>query len=286
MKNLLLTIWAACLAIWLWTGRDAGAAVDFERYQPILDRSPFGEVSPLPAVSADIGTGELLLADTVKEYEMKGIIEDGNRLRVAFLNKSTGKYVYLREGEELDGVRLLSVNYEQEEAKLQMGGQTMLMRLRPDRQAANVMPEQIAVQPPPSSLGGEGAGWVPAAGGADTAQSPFGGRGRGRRRSPFQQLGTNEVGGARSLEFFFKPNTNAGVPFFSPFRPQSGTDEGQPSGGGTAPPPFPFTPITTNAAPPFQPFTPSFQTEPETTPAPWPIAPMDDSDSGEELMEE
>ncbi|NLE68409.1 MAG: hypothetical protein GX608_13400 [Lentisphaerae bacterium] len=246
---------------------------NFARYQPILDRKPFGEVAPLPVAGA-AEEAVPAVSDVVKDYEMKGIIGEGARLKVAFLNKTTSKYVYLSEGEELDGVRLLSVDYDNEEARLQMGAQTMILKLRPNKEAgAETPPPQVAAA---DSLPSPGApvGWTQVGGDGEAPRLPFGGR--GRRRTAFQRLGTNAPGGARSLEFFFKPNTNVATPFFSPFRPQPDSSP-LPAPAAPSPDPglVPAAGLPTNPASPFQPFISPFQPVP-VQPVPEPLEGFED----------
>src|SRR5450830_862746 len=102
-----------CLVIAMaWGGAalvaHAVTTTDFSRYQVVLDRKPFGEVAPI-AVPA---TTDVAAAESVaKDYEMKAIIDDGDKIQVCVLDKKTNKHIYLDIGQEISGMQLVSVNY-------------------------------------------------------------------------------------------------------------------------------------------------------------------------------
>ncbi len=214
---------SCCLAIVIagWGSALTVRAVttaDFSRYQVVLDRKPFGEVAPivLPG-AADLATAESF----AKDYEMKAIIDDGEKLRVCILDKKTTKHVYLDIGQEIGGIQLVAVNYDKEEASLKMGDETMVIKLHPDKDNAAA---------PAGALGAPAFGLPRKSMSTEAVASPFGVTDQsGNRRpffsdlrrrgaSPFQRMGTNTP---KSLESFFKPNTNMTTPFVSPFRPQA-----------------------------------------------------------------
>ncbi len=234
----------------------AAEPLDFSRYQPILDRQPFGEVAPVEAGgdAAAAPSAEAVL----KDYELKAIIEDGGKLQAGILDKRTSKHVYLAAGESLDGMQLVSLDYDTEQAVLQRDAETVVLKLRPAQEG-----EAAAGEPPPAPPAfsaaqrapGEPAivPFGPAAAAGAPGRRPFFGDAPGRRPfSPFQPIGTGTPFQARSLESFFKPVTNeGGATFFSPFRPPA-------PGTAGSPPAFPFAPPVADtgggdAAPPLAP---------------------------------
>jgi len=125
-----------------------GAAVtttDFSRYQAVIDRKPFGEIAPIVVP----GAADLAVVESfIKDYEMKAIIDDGDKIQVCVLDKKTNKHIYLGIGQEISGMQLVSVNYDKEEAVLKMGVGTTVIKLHPDKDAA------------PSHSGGAGSALV------------------------------------------------------------------------------------------------------------------------------
>jgi len=223
-----IAAWGAVLAA------HAATTTDFNRYQVILDRSPFGEVAPIVVPGAtDLAAAESL----AKDYEMKGIVDDGDKIQVGLLNKKTNKYVYLNVGQELDGMQLVSVNYDKEEAVLKIGSETVVIKQRPDKDKDKDAAPAMAGAPGLPSFGMTRKNLT-----AEGASSPFslndpGGKPffsdmKKRGAVPFQRMNTNNTFQARGLESFFRPNTNMATPFVSPFRPQSS----------------PFRPVSTPAA--------------------------------------
>lgn len=221
---------------------------EFNRYQVILDRNPFGEVAPLAVTGT---TSSLTISETfTKDYEMKAIIDDGEKLQVGVLNKKTNKHIYVNVGQELDGLQLVSVNYEKEEAVMKMGAETAIIKLHPDKNATAALTGGAA----PASLSEsrrrrftEGASPF-GTGAPETTRRPFFTDLKRRGASPFQRMGTNSPFQAKGLESFFKPGTNTAAPFASPFRPQSSPFRpvsAAGSGGGqeNTAPALPFTPV-------------------------------------------
>lgn len=215
------------LAIIGWCAALAAHAVtttDFSRYQAVLDRKPFGEVAPIVVA----GTTELAVAESfAKDYEMKAIIDDGDKLQVCVLDKKTNKYLYLDIGQEIGGMRLVSVNYDKEEAVLGMGAETTVIKLHPDKDG-----NKGAATATAGALSAPAFGMPRKSLAVENAVAPFSMNDQGSRKpffsdmkrrgvSPFQRMNTNAPFQAKSLESFFKPNTNMTTPFVSPFRPQA-----------------------------------------------------------------
>lgn len=213
---------------WWWATLVAHAVTttDFSRYQVVLDRKPFGEVAPIVVP----GTTDVAVAESfAKDYEMKAIIDDGDKMQVCVLDKKTSKHIYLDIGQEISGMQLVSVNYDKEEAVMKMGSETTVIKLHPDKDkdkgAAPAMagaPGVPAFGMPRKSMTAENvASPFNINDQADGNRKPFFSGMRKRGTSPFQRMGTNVPSQAKSLESFFKPNTNMATPFVSPFRPQT-----------------------------------------------------------------
>ena len=238
--------WGAALAA------HAVTTTDFSRYQVVLDRKPFGEVASIAVPGAvDSATVESF----TKDYEMKAIIDDGDKIQVCFLDKKTSKHIYLDIGQEISGMQLVSVNYDKEEAVLKMGIETTVIKLHPDKDkdkdAAPAMAGALGVPAfgmprknlavenaaAPFSLNDQGSG----------NRKPFFSDMKRRGASPFQRMGTNAPFQAKSLESFFKPNTNMTTPFVSPFRSQASpfkpVSTPATAGQENPNPTFPFAPV-------------------------------------------
>lgn len=222
--SLAIAGWGAVLAA------HAVTTADFSRYQVILDRNPFGEVAPIvPAGAAAAAGGAAAIESFSKDYEMKGIIDDGEKIRVCVLDKKANKHIYLEIGQEVGGMQLVSVNYDNEEAVLKMGGETTMIKLHPDKDKNKNAIPVVAGTPgvpefgiPRKNLAVEET--VQPFGATDqVARKPFFMDMKRRSGSPFRRLGTNAAFQSKSLESFFKPNTNITTPFVSPFRPQAST---------------------------------------------------------------
>ena len=100
----------------------------FDRYNVIIERNPFGEISP-PDVQTAIPASESF----VKHLELRAIIDDGSKIRVAFLNKKSKKTLYMTIGEVVDGIKLVSVNYDVEEVILSKGDKNALFTLKSNK---------------------------------------------------------------------------------------------------------------------------------------------------------
>lgn len=215
--NIAIAGWGAVLAA------QGAATTEFSRYQVILDRNPFGEVAP---IVTSVVPGLALSESFTKDYEMKAIIDNGDKIQVGILDKKASKHIYLDIGQEISGMQLVSVNYDKEEAMLKMGDETAVIKLHPDKDKDKYAALPIAGAPGLPSLGVPRKNLT-----ADNAAAPFNLNDPGSRKPffsdmkkrgalPFQRMGTNTALQSKSLESFFKPNTNMTTPFVSPFRPQ------------------------------------------------------------------
>lgn len=123
-----------CIAICLWVGFGAAAwaapaARPFEDYQIILDRKPFGtppdrSMEPERVVPVSESFAAQMLLSGIYE------LDDGN-LRVAVTDKKDNSYFALMVGETNEaGIALIDADYEQEEATLQKGSETVVLSMR------------------------------------------------------------------------------------------------------------------------------------------------------------
>jgi hypothetical protein len=213
---------------------------EFDRYQAILDRKIFGEIVPAETATNIVPTETL-----TKELEMRAIIDDGNSLRVGFLDKKTNKLFYLVVGEQNEGYELVSVNYDNEEAVLKKGAATTVFMLKPNKtptapgaaDKAQGFPQTPGIATPGFALPGV-LGAAPAQGltpiTSSGSKNPFFTDLKKKKFSPFKPLGTNAPTPfhPQSIESFMKANTNAspgfpgqGTPFFSPVTRTEGKGE-------------------------------------------------------------
>jgi hypothetical protein len=95
----------------------------FDRYQPILERQPFGEVRPDPAASAPAKPTGPVAPPFTKDLKMCAITEDDTGIQVGFVNVAMKppKSYLLRIGEMEDFIELIDADYEEEMALLRKG---------------------------------------------------------------------------------------------------------------------------------------------------------------------
>ena len=125
-----------CIAIWAWGLCAAGAVapreLSFERYQVILDRQPFGlglsttaaETSASPAVVAAPG-GEAL---GLRACSL--VMIEGEGPRAGLVEVKGGKSYLLSPGETIDGIRLVSVDMNEEQIVIQRGTEMAVLKLK------------------------------------------------------------------------------------------------------------------------------------------------------------
>lgn len=230
------------------------AGHEFSRYQIILDKKPFGEVTPSEVVQPQAALADII----TKEIEMKSIIDDGAGIRIGLLDKKTNKNISLGVGENYDGLQLVSVNYDNEEAVLKKGGETATVKLHLDKdkeKTASVpsaapagMPDARLQSPNPFAAARESSPAV---------RKPFFTDLKKRKLTPFQPVGTNILPfQAKPLDSFFKVSTGAFPQAQSPFGPFQAPQGSAPPGGfqqlmtagSNAPNPFaPIKPQNPNA---------------------------------------
>lgn len=131
---------AACAAALAMPGatrcEDEGAPPLPERYQGILTRDPFQELTmpdaPVPVAPAM----QAATASFAKDITLKGIMEDGDRIRVTFLDRRKNEMFRMYLGSVYEDMELISVNYDDEEAVLRKGTETCLLTLKPEKTGA------------------------------------------------------------------------------------------------------------------------------------------------------
>lgn len=205
-------------ALNLFGGGTAWAAVtgyDFSRYQVIMDKNPFGEVVPSESAQPQAALSEVIS----KDLEMKAIIDDGTGIRIGLLDKKTNKNFFLGVGENHDGLQVVSINYENEEAVVKKDGETAVVKLRPDKDK-----DKAAASAAAAAGMGELPSQAPAPFAAaqlsPAARKPFFSDLKKRRLTPFQPTGTNVFPfQAKPLDSFFEVSTGAFPQAQSPFGP-------------------------------------------------------------------
>jgi hypothetical protein len=95
----------------------------FNRYQPILDRQPFGEVRPDPSATAPPKDTGPVAPPFTKDLKMCAITEDATGIQVGFVNVAMKppKSYLLRIGEMEDFIELVDADYTEEMALLRKG---------------------------------------------------------------------------------------------------------------------------------------------------------------------
>lgn len=245
---------------------DVFAAVghEFSRYQLILDKKPFGEVTP-----SEVSQPQAALGDVVaKEIEMKSIVDDGAGMRIGLLDKKTNKNVSLGVGENYEGIQLVSVDYDNEEAVLQKGGEKTVVKLHQEKDKdKNSLLPIAAAGTPATATALPVSPFAAAMDSSSAGRKPFFADFKKRRITPFQPLGTNAIPfQSRPLDSFFKVSTGAFPQAQSPFGPFTPSQGSAPSGGlqqmmtVSSNTPNPFMPVAPNGGQ-VNPFSPGEKAE-------------------------
>jgi len=202
---------------------------EFSRYQVILDKKPFGEVTPSEVAQPQAALGEVI----AKEIEMKSIVDDGTGIRIGLLDKKTNKNFSLGVGENYDGLQVVSVNYDNEEAVLKKGGETAVIKLHPDKDKDKTVPVSGAAPAGMADASLQAPNPFTAVQESSSAvRKPFFTDLKKRRMTPFQPVGTNILPfQAKSLDSFFKMSTGSFPQAQSPFGPFQAPQGSAPPGG-------------------------------------------------------
>ena len=132
--------------------------VDFERYRIIIDRAPFGSLPPPASATANAGGPPPPgFADSLR---LAMIIEDDDtgEKRIGFMDKRNNRSYTMTVGDPpQDGIVVVSVDFEKEEAVLQQGTEMALMKLASGAvEKLNGAPAAAAPagapQPPPQNM--------------------------------------------------------------------------------------------------------------------------------------
>ena len=114
----------ACLAV----AANAYGTYTFDRYRVILDRKPFGDAPPPEAAPAPPppAPGESF----AKMIRMSAIVEkDDGSIKVGIVDQKTKRDYMLEVGEIIEGIELISADYEDEEAVLRKGSEMAVIKL-------------------------------------------------------------------------------------------------------------------------------------------------------------
>jgi len=116
----------------------ATAAVDFSRYQVILERKPFGEPPP----DSQGGSGVVARAESfIKDLRMVAITEDGKgEIKVGFVNIKDNKSYYLKVGESDDEIQVVDADYGTESALLKKGMDEQWINMNGDAASGGTQP--------------------------------------------------------------------------------------------------------------------------------------------------
>ncbi len=115
-----------------WVGAVAAASAaptsyPFERYQVILDRSPFGSSAYAQEVVA--APTQPQAESFAKSLRLSTIIEmDDGSIKVGFVDTRSGRSYMMAAGESLDGIEVVTANWADEEAVLKQGSEMALIK--------------------------------------------------------------------------------------------------------------------------------------------------------------
>ncbi len=100
----------------------------FDRYQIILQRKPFGDMpAPEPPPPPPQPQGESF----AKSLRLSMIVDvnDGETMKVGFVDTRTGRSYLLMPGESQDGIEVVSASWKDEEAILKQGAEMALIKI-------------------------------------------------------------------------------------------------------------------------------------------------------------
>lgn len=105
----------------------------FDRYQPILDRRPFGDVVVLTSADTNGASAAIVVGPGGEALGLRAcslIVVDGIGPRAGLVEVKTSKSYFLTPGETQDGIKLVSVDYATEEIVIQRGSEMAVLRLK------------------------------------------------------------------------------------------------------------------------------------------------------------
>ena len=127
----------------------AWADGEFDRYQVILDRKPFGEPPPVHVQAPPVDN----TPPWAETYRLCSVYEDSNdRVQVALLDIKTKKPVMLTlGGGSIEGIELLSANVNDEQATLEKNGEAITMKLEASKSPPQKQPSKAGKKKPQSA---------------------------------------------------------------------------------------------------------------------------------------
>ena len=127
-------------------------AYEFDRYQIILDRMPFGDTTVAPPPPPAPVAVNPNAPDWLKDYRLTMLTEEADgSLTLGLVNNRSKASVVLAEGDEdpVEGIRFLSGDYERIEVQIQKGSEIRTLSAK-DNQAAASAPRPAA-RPKPAT---------------------------------------------------------------------------------------------------------------------------------------
>jgi len=138
------TAYCGLLACCLFGPMAAGSA-PFSRYQVILDRHPFGAVTPVQQTQTAPPPAEI--PPFVKDLRMCAVTENDAGVRVGFVNIASkpmdSYFLYIGETSD-DGITVMDADFEKEGAKLRKDGQAFWIYMSGAPELAESTPAQAA----------------------------------------------------------------------------------------------------------------------------------------------
>jgi hypothetical protein len=125
------------------------SSIPFDRYQVILARMPFGDeaaAAAAAAAAAQAATAQQQQADSfTKTLKLCAITKNhfNKRIQVGLVDAATKKSYFLYQGDQEDGIELVSADYEGEKALLRKGAEEAWL----DMNAAPVIVSAVAARP-------------------------------------------------------------------------------------------------------------------------------------------
>lgn len=125
-----------------------GDTPDFERYQIILDRKPFGTAPPPEATAAPVPAQDSF----AKNLRMSALLEmDDGTMKIGLIDQSSNKSFFLAVGDTEEGVELVSADYDKEEAVVRKGAEMAVIKLQSGEiQALTPAEQQARLNAPPT----------------------------------------------------------------------------------------------------------------------------------------
>jgi hypothetical protein len=118
-----------------------GDTPDFERYQVILDRKPFGTAPPAEATAVTVPAQDSF----AKNLRMSALLEmDDGTMKIGLIDQASNKSFFLAVGDTEEGVELVSADYDKEEAVVRKGAEMAVIKLQSGEITALTPAEQQA----------------------------------------------------------------------------------------------------------------------------------------------